>query len=221
MHDPAGAAAAFRRALEFVPRESSARLLARLARAHEAAGDRDGLLAVLAELADHPNVPPDLDLPAPPPPVDPLERLALARTRLGRNAQDEDAAVELERLATELDRPSDLAWGLEQRLSAALFDPELAFRLAELRRTRLGDPAGALRLLAEVLANQPDHPGARQALLELAHQPGRVGRDALVQVDEGDEEQYQILQVLAEAPKARKLGMAMAETLERQHEEST
>ena len=184
MHDPAAAAAAYRRAIEVVPRESSARLLARLARALEAAGDRDGLIAVLADLAEHPNVPPGLDLPVPPPPVDPLERLALARSRLGRDAQDEGAAAELERLATELDRPSDLAWGLERRLSAALFDPDLAFRLAELRRTRLGDPAGALRLLAELIAHQPDHLGARQALLELAIQPGRVGRDALVQVDD-------------------------------------
>ena len=183
MGDPAGAAAAYRRALEVVPREGSARLLARLARALEAAGDRDGLVAVLADLAEHPNVPPGLQLPAPPAPVDPLERLALARSRLGRDPRDEGAAAELERLATELDRPSDLAWALEQRLSAALFDPDLAFRLAELRRTRLGDQAGALRLLAELLANLPEHLGARQALLALALLPGSVGREALVQVD--------------------------------------
>ena len=102
----------------------------------------------------------------------------------GRDPQDAAAAAELTLLATELDRPSNLAWGLEQRLSAALFDPDLVFQLAELRRTRLGDPAGALRLLAELLAHQPDHMGGRQALLELAMQPGRVGRDALVQVDD-------------------------------------
>ncbi len=183
MHDPAAAAGAYRRAVALVPWENSARLLARLARALEAAGDRDGLVAVLADLAHHPNVPPGLDVPAPPPPIDPLERLAEAKARLSRDPGDAAAAAEVERLATELDRPSDLAWSLEQRLAAALFEPELAYRLAELRRTRLGDPAGALRLLGELVAHQPDHGGARQALLELARQPGPVGRDALAQVD--------------------------------------
>ena len=160
LHDPVAAVAAYRRALEFVPREQSARLLARTARALEAAGDRDGLAEVLEDLSHHPNLPPGLDLPTLPPPTDPLKRMELARERLSRDPHDVAAAAEMEQLAEELDSPADLAWALEQRLSAALFDSDLAFRIAELRRTRLGDPAGALRLLAEVAATDPDHPGS-------------------------------------------------------------
>ena len=184
LHDPAEAAAAYRRALAFVSREQSARLLVRMAHALEAAQDRTGLLGILAELADHPNLPPGLELPVPPPPTDPVERLEDARQRLARDPNDVAAAAEMEQLAEELDRPADLAWALEQRLSAALFDSDVAFRIAELRRLRLGDPAGALRLLAEVAAHDPDHPGTRQSLLQMAREPGALGRDALAAVDQ-------------------------------------
>ena len=184
LRDPVGAVAAYRSALALVPREQSARLLARTARALEAAEDRDGLAEVLDELAHHPNVPPGLELPTLPPPTDPLERLGLARERLARDPHDVAAAAEMEQLAAELDLPADLAWALEQRLSAALFDSDLAFRIAELRRLRLGDPAGALRLLAEVAASDPDHPGVRLALLQQAREPGALGREALAQVDQ-------------------------------------
>ncbi len=181
--DPAAAAAAYRRALGFVPREQSARLLARTARALEAAQDRDGLQEVLSDLASHPNVPPGLELPVLPPPTDPLERIEVARDRLARDPGDVAAAAEMEQLAEELDRPDDLAWALEQRLSAALFDSEVAFRIAELRRLRLGDPPGALRLLTEVAACDPDHLGTRQTLLQMAREPGALGRDALSALD--------------------------------------
>ncbi len=184
LHDPVAAVAAYRHALEFVPREQSARLLARTARALEAAGDRDGLAEVLEDLSHHPNLPPGLELPTLPPPTDPLKRMELARERLARDPHDVAAAAEMEQLAEELESPADLAWALEQRLSVALFDSDLAFRIAELRRVRLGDPAGALRLLAEVAANDPDHPGARLSLLQMAREPGTVGRDALLQVDQ-------------------------------------
>ena len=182
--DPVAAVAAYRRAVSIVPREQSARLLARMARAFEVAQDRDGLLSVLAELADHPHLPPGLELPVAPPPVDPVERLLLARDRLARIPHDVAAAAELEQLATELDRPADLAWSLEQRLAAALFDSDLAFQIAELRRLRLGDPAGALRLLAEVAASDPDHAGVRQALLQMAREPGPRGREVLSLLDQ-------------------------------------
>ena len=184
LHDPVAAVAAYRCALGFVPREQSARLLARTARALEAAEDRAGLAEVLDELAHHPNLPPGLDLPTLPPPTDPLERLELTRERLARDPHDVAAAAEMEQLATELDRPADLAWVLEQRLAAALFDSDLAFRIAELRRRRLGDPPGALRMLAEVAASDPDHPGVRLSLLQMARETGALGRDALAQVDQ-------------------------------------
>ena len=184
LHDPVAAAAAYRRAIAFVPREQSARLLARTAHALDAAQDREGLLEVLADLASHPNLPPGLELPVPPPPVDPVDRLEEARARLSRDPNDVAAAAEMEQLAVELDRPADLAWALEQRLSAALFDSEVAFRIAELRRLRLGDSAGALRLLAELAAADPDHPGMRQSILQMAREPGVQGRDALALVDQ-------------------------------------
>ena len=167
--DPAAAATAYRRALAIVPPEQSARLLARMARAQEA--------------AQGPEVPPSLELPVPPPPTDPVQRLSEARDRLARDPGDVAAAAEMEQLAEELDLPEDLAWALEQRLSAALFDSEVAFRIAELRRLRLGDPGGALRLLTEVAAGDPDHPGTRQTLLQMAREPGALGRDALAALD--------------------------------------
>ncbi len=184
LHDPAAAVTAYRKALAFVPPEQSARLLARTARALEAAQDRHGLLEVLAELAHHPHLPPGLELPVPPPPTDPAERLEEARERLARDPSDVAAAAEMEQLAEELDRPADLAWALEQRLSVALFDSELAYRIAELRRLRLGDAPGALRLLAEVAACDPEHLGMRQSLLQMAREPGALGREALAAVDQ-------------------------------------
>ncbi len=181
--DPPGAVAAYRRALELLPGEHPARLLVRTARALEAAHDREGLAAVLDELAHHPNVPPGLEVPVLPPPVDPAERLADARARLARDPHDVAAAAEMEQLAQDLDSPSDLAWALEQRLAAALFDPEVAFRIAELRRLRLGDAEGALRLFHELAAHDPEHPGLRQSVLQLAREPGTLGREALALVD--------------------------------------
>ena len=182
--DPAAAVAAYRSALALVPEEHSARLLARTARALEGAHDREGLAAVLDELSRHPNVPPGLDVPVLPPPVDPAERLADARARLARDPHDVAAAAEMEQLAQDLDSPSDLAWALEQRLTAALFDSEVAFRIAELRRLRLGDPEGALRLLHELAAHDPEHPGLRQSVLQFAREPGTLGREALALVDQ-------------------------------------
>ncbi len=124
---------------------------------------------------------------------DPLREIAaLAEARLGdlpRAAEawrqvaslapeDRDVAAALDRILTSLDRPADLAAALEARLDAG-FDPEAAFRLAELRRTRLEDPAGALALHAELARREPARPGPREALVLLAALPGAVGREAL------------------------------------------
>jgi len=96
--------------------------------------------------------------------------------------EDRDVAAALDRLLTALDRPADLAALLESRLGQA-FDAETAFRLAELRRTRLEDPAGALALHADLARREPGRPGPREALALLSTLPGSVGREALEAAD--------------------------------------
>ena len=97
---------------------------------------------------------------------------------------DPAASAALERLLVQLDRPAELVEALERRRSRPGGDDvELAFRIAELRRTRLGTPGDALGLLAAVLRADPAHAGARAALLELVSVPGAVGREALAIAD--------------------------------------
>jgi len=177
----APAANVYRQALDLASAEQRPRILARLARALESAGDRDGQGAVLAELASLPR--PSQEGSAAPP-VDPVTALLRARAAAERSPGDAQALSEVERLATALDRPADLAWALERRRTAAgTLEPEVAVRLAELKRTRLGDPAGALRLHASVLRTDPTHAASRAALLELARIPGPIGREALAMAD--------------------------------------
>jgi tetratricopeptide (TPR) repeat protein len=128
---------------------------------------------------------------------DPLREIAaLAESRLGDlpravdawrevarlSPEDRDVAAAVDRLLTTLDRPAELAAALEARLEGA-FDPETAFRLAELRRTRLEDPAGALALHADLARREPGRSGPREALVLLAALPGVVGQEALVVAD--------------------------------------
>jgi tetratricopeptide (TPR) repeat protein len=97
---------------------------------------------------------------------------------------DAEAAAALERLYLQLDRPEDLAWALERRrASGGERDLESTFRLAELRRARLDDPAGALSLLSEVVRANPSHAGALQSLTALSSTPGPIGREALALAD--------------------------------------
>jgi tetratricopeptide (TPR) repeat protein len=185
MRGAPAAASVYRQALELASPEQRPRLLARLARALESSGDRGGQAQVLAELASV-SRPPEGAGPAPAEALaaDPYTVLARARAALERDPGDAAALVDLERVAAEMDRPGDLAWALERRRAAGgRDDPDVAFRLAELKRTRLGDPAGALRLHSGVLRADPAHTGSRAALLELARVPGPIGREALAMAD--------------------------------------
>ena len=196
LHAASPAADVYRQALELAPPEQRPRLLARLARALESAGDREGQGQVLAELASVPRAPAEGGGAAPERAVqlDPVTALLRARSALERDPADAKAFAEAERLATALDRPADLAWILERHRSAGgAEDPELSVRLAELKRTRLGDPAGAMRLHAAVLRVEPTHAVSRAALLELARVPGPIGREALAMADA-------LLQALGDAP---------------------
>jgi tetratricopeptide (TPR) repeat protein len=128
---------------------------------------------------------------------DPLREIAaLAETRLDDRPgaleawrqlavlapEDVEVAAAVDRLLTALDRPAELAAALAARLERT-FDAETAFRLAELRRTRLDDPAGALALHAELARREPGQAGPREALVLLAALPGAVGRESLVEAD--------------------------------------
>ncbi len=110
-------------------------------------------------------------------------RAAAAWSEVARLApEDGDAPVALERLWERLDRPAELAATLEVRLARA-FEPDVAARLAELRRERLGDPAGALALHVDLLRRDPRRAASREALVALAEVPGAVGREALEAAD--------------------------------------
>lgn len=95
---------------------------------------------------------------------------------------DAEAKAALDRLYERLDRAPELAAILEGRLTRA-FDLDTAERLAEMRRTRLGDAAGALALHADVLRRDPRRERSREALAALSALPGAVGREALEAAD--------------------------------------
>ncbi len=115
--------------------------------------------------------------------LDDPTRAAAAWSEVAALAPSEpEAKAALERLYGRLDRPGDLAASLEGRLSHG-FDAESALRLAELRRTKLGDAAGALALHTEILRRDPTRAASREALAELAALPGAVGREALEAAD--------------------------------------
>ncbi|HEX9244363.1 MAG TPA: tetratricopeptide repeat protein, partial [Anaeromyxobacter sp.] len=181
------AAEAWARVLEAAPGDREA--LAALRRLHRARERWGELAEVCAELARRASEPAAR--------VDALrEEAAIAEERLSDAARsaaawaevarlspgDADARAALERLLERLDRPADLAAVLETRLAGA-FDPEVAARLAELRRERLGDPAGALALHADLLRRDPRRVASRDALTALAATPGAVGREALEAAD--------------------------------------
>ena len=181
------AAAAWASVLAAAPGDGEALLrLRRLHRARERWGE---LCDVCAEIARR--------TPDPTSREDALrEEAAVAEARLSDPARaalawsgvlevaphDAEGSAALERLYDQLDRPEALAGVLERRLSRG-FDAAVAARLAEVRRRRLSDPAGALALHAELLRRDPSRAPSRDALAELAAEPGASGREALEVLD--------------------------------------
>ncbi len=100
--------------------------------------------------------------------IEDFERAAVNwRSIAARDVLAKDAATALDRLYTKLDRPQELAFALELRRNQEGQSPqgrELAFRLAQLRVSRLNDPAGALQMYRQILAEDAAHPGATEAL---------------------------------------------------------
>ena len=87
-----------------------------------------------------------------------------------KDPSDREAAMALERLCEELDRPEDLQLALGLRISQEGQSPagrEAAFRLAQLRQ-QMGDGSGALQRYQEILAADPSHSGTRAALEDWA-----------------------------------------------------
>lgn len=184
--DPDAAAASWEALLADAPGDREAlAALRRLHRARERWGELADVCAVLARLGEGPAR------------ADALrEEAMLAETRLANPVRaaaawgevqrlvpdDSEAGAALERLHERLDAPAELAGTLERRLARG-FDPEAAARLAELRRTRLGDAAGALALHAELLARDPARAASLDALAALAAEPGPAGAEALAIAD--------------------------------------
>ena len=188
LHDAEKAARAFGEALRFAPGELDA--LRALVRLHRDAGRAADEVKACLELAKNA--------------VQEGERLGALRQaarvleeklndpagaaevwqEVAKSAPDDpDADAALERLFLLLGRHEELTGVLSRRRSrpGAAPDPDLAFRLAELKRE--GDPSEVLPLLEEVLRARPGHPGARKVLLELALVKGGPGQRALELVD--------------------------------------
>ncbi|MBI3180785.1 MAG: tetratricopeptide repeat protein [Myxococcales bacterium] len=103
-----------------------------------------------------------------------------------RNPFDRDAAGAIDRLATTLARPHDLAFALELERAQEGKGPawrDLTVRLARLRREALGDPAGAVELCRDVLALEPAHAPAQEALERWVEDPGEGGAAAFSALD--------------------------------------
>lgn len=124
-----------------------------------------------------------------------------------RDPLDREAASALDRLYLELDRPEELAFALELRRNQEGQSPqgrELLFRLAQLRRERLGDAPGALQLLRQILEEDPNHAGARGVVEGWARSDGPESLAAMELIDP----------VLARAGEhARRIGLREARML--------
>jgi tetratricopeptide (TPR) repeat protein len=98
------------------------------------------------------------------------ERAAAAYWQVAElDSGDRPVAAALERLFGQLNRPKDLAFALELRRAQegqGAQAREAAFRLARVKRELLADHAAALQLLQEILAEDPAHIQAREALEE-------------------------------------------------------
>ena len=99
-----------------------------------------------------------------------------------RDVSAKDAAIALERLYSELDWPQELVFALELRRAQEGETPlglEITFRLAELRRERLQDNAGALQLYRQILLQAPSNVPAQTVLEQWAQQSDELGKQAL------------------------------------------
>jgi tetratricopeptide (TPR) repeat protein len=116
-----------------------------------------------------------------------LESAAAVNKRLCElDKDDKDAASTLDRLYEKLGRPTDLALALELRRTQEGPSPqgrEFTFRLAELKRTQLGDLPAAATLFEQVLAADPAHVGTRNSLEAWVRGAGPGAADALKLLD--------------------------------------
>ncbi len=98
---------------------------------------------------------------------DPESAVAAWRRIAEQDPLDGEAALAVDRLYSELDRPADLAFALELRRTQEGQSPlgrEVAFRLAGLKRERLEDASGALTLFKQILDEDPGHLATREVL---------------------------------------------------------
>lgn len=105
---------------------------------------------------------------------------------LSIDPRDKDAAKALERLYERLGRHTELSGVLKVRRSQEGASPqgrEIAFKLAELSRTALGDAAAAIALFGEVLTADPSHAGARASLEAWAASGESGAAEAMKKVD--------------------------------------
>ncbi len=138
---------------------------------------------------------------------DPAERMALWREMAllqEGKLEDKDAAAQswrrvseadplnreavaaLDRLYAALGKYQNLAFALELRRAQEGQSPqgrEATFRLAQLRRDKLGDTGGALQLLAQVLAEDPGHAATLELLESWARAQAPDSRSALETLD--------------------------------------
>jgi tetratricopeptide (TPR) repeat protein len=99
---------------------------------------------------------------------------------------DRDAAVVLARLYERLGRPADLAFALELRRAQEGKGPagrEVAYKLAELRRTSLDDGPGALSIFALLLTEDPAHEGVLGSLETWVREGAPGEADAMALLD--------------------------------------
>ena len=116
-----------------------------------------------------------------------LDRAASAWRQIAvRDALSKDAATALDRLYTQADRPHELAFALELRRNQEAGTAqarELSFRLAQLRQNKLEDPEGALQLYRQLLAEDPTHEGARNAMETWARSDSAMADRAMESLD--------------------------------------
>jgi tetratricopeptide (TPR) repeat protein len=117
---------------------------------------------------------------------DPAKAAAAWRRIADTDPKNVEASAALDRIHESQDQPAELVWALERRREQARGEPrewEIVHRLADLKRTRLNDPEGALQLYTDVLRADRAHTGARAGLDALARTAGQNGLIALSTLD--------------------------------------